>query len=370
MGRGPGVRAASKSSLQIDFRYKGVRCRERISLPPTPANRKYVQRLKATIEHEIATGTFDYAHHFPNSPRARRVGGRDASTPLRDALLSYCETLANQLQPETVDEYRHDAEIIASGLKGKTLEGVTRAEIRQWISTLNLSKKRIDNLLIPLRGTFNQAVEDEIIEASPLAGFKVKRVERPRESIDPFTPQEIRALAGTDLGFLWEFWAWSGLRSGEIIGLEWPDVAPRWESIAIRRAVRVGRTKTPKSAAGTRVVFLVQPARRAVASLKQETSGPVFRNPNTGERWHEDRGLARAFRKACKEVGVRYRYPYQLRHTFATWALSSGENPKWAATQMGHKDMITFFRVYAKWMGTLDPQAGSKMAAAVETKAA
>lgn len=372
MGRGPGVRAASKSSLQVDFRYKGIRCRERISLPPTPANRKYVQRLKATIEHEIATGTFDYAHHFPNSPRARRVGGRDASTPLRDALLSYCEGLANQLQPETVDEYRHDAEIIAGGLKGKTLKSVTRAEIRQWISTLNLSKKRIDNLLIPLRGTLNQAVEDEIIEASPLAGFKVKRIETKRkEVIDPFTPEEIRALARADLGYLWEFWAWSGLRSGEIIGLQWSDLGSDRRSVAIRRAVRVGREKVPKTSSGNRIVELLPAARRALSGIKPSPDEPhIFRNPNTGQRWHEDRALARAFRKACTAVGVRYRYPYQLRHTFATWALSSGENPKWAATQMGHKDMITFFRVYAKWMGTLDPQAGSKMAAAVETKAA
>ena len=55
MGRGPGVRATSASSIQIDFRYKGKRCRERISLPPTPANLKYAKRLKAAIEHEIAT---------------------------------------------------------------------------------------------------------------------------------------------------------------------------------------------------------------------------------------------------------------------------------------------------------------------------
>src|SRR4051812_30657990 len=140
MGRGPGVRTASKSSLQIDFRYKGVRCRERISLPPTPANRKYVQRLKATIEHEIATGTFDYAKHFPDSRRAKLLR-HGSGTDIRTALLAYVDTLANQLQPETVDEYRHDAEIVADGLNGETLGSITRAKVRAWLATRNLSKK-------------------------------------------------------------------------------------------------------------------------------------------------------------------------------------------------------------------------------------
>lgn len=368
MGRGPGVRPTSNSSIQIDFKWRGERCRERISLPPTSANLKYAKRLKATIEHEIATHTFDYAKHFPQSKRAQL---RSDSPTLRASLSAYCDSLVGQLEPETVEEYRHDAEIVAAGLgESATIKSLARRQVRTWVSTLALSKKRIDNLLIPLRGALNQAVEDEEIEASPLAGFKVKRAAAPKETIDPFTPEEVEALGRAELGYLWRFWAWAGLRSGEIIGLEWQDVAPEWKSIAIRRAVRVGRTKTTKSSAGLRVVHLVQPARDAVANYEQATSGPVFRNPNTGERWYEDRALARAFRRDCKAVGVRYRYPYQLRHTFATWALSSGENPSWIAKQMGHSDTMMLFRVYGKWMPSLDPQAGSRMVDAVKSKAA
>lgn len=373
MGRGPGVRAASETSIQIDFRYKGVRCRERISLAPTPANLKYAQRLKATIEHEIATNTFDYARHFPESPRAQVLYTR---TSVRSALFTYCDSLAGQLEPETVDEYRRYAEIVATGIgRDKALAGITRAEIRQWVSALRLSKKRIDNLLIPLRGTLKQALEDEQIKTNPLEGFRVRRISAPKETIDPFTPEEIRKLGAVELGELWQFWAWTGLRSGELIGLQWGAVSSGFEQAHIRQSVRVGREKQPKTRMGTRTVALLpaaQDALRVAAGQSQRVhpSDPVWRNPNTGERWHEDRALARAFRSACRAADVRYRYPYQLRHTFATWALSSGENPKWAATQMGHKDMITFYRVYAKWMPSLDPDAGSKMVSATKVKAA
>jgi len=374
MGRGPGVRAASETSIQIDFRYKGVRCRERIALSPTSANLKYAKRLKATIDHEIAIGTFDYAKHFPRSPR--RFGASGVSTSVRSALLSYCNGLAEQLEPETVDEYRHDAEIVAAGLgKDKTLAGITAQEIRLWVSTLKLSKKRIDNLLIPLRGTFAQALEDGHIKTNPLQGFKVRRVEAPKETIDPFTPDEIGRLGNGDLGELWKFWAWTGFRSGEIIGLEWEHVSSDYSSIHVRQSVRVGREKQPKTRAGTRTLQVLpaaQDALRAAAGQneREHLSGPIWRNPNTGQRWHEDRGLARAFRKACDSAKVRYRYPYQLRHTFATWALSSGENPSWIAKQMGHSDTMMLFRVYGKWMPSLDPDAGSKMVRATKSKAA
>jgi integrase len=35
-----GVRAVSETTIQIDFTFKGRRCRERLKLQPTPANLK------------------------------------------------------------------------------------------------------------------------------------------------------------------------------------------------------------------------------------------------------------------------------------------------------------------------------------------
>lgn len=370
MGRGPGVRATSASSIQIDFRYKGKRCRERISLPPTPANLKYAKRLKAVIGHEIATNVFDYAKHFPESPRAQHRETR-VSTKLLKGLLDYCGTLGGQLQPETVDEYRHDSEIVAKGLgESATLQNLTRAQVRTWVSTLTLSKKRIDNLLIPLRGALNQAVEDGTIQSNPLAGFKIRRTKEAKETIDPFTPAEIEDLSGaTDTGPLWEFWAWSGMRTGEIIALQWGDVDPECGSVNVWRAVRLGREKTTKTTSGTRRLVCLRPSRESLLRLRREGES-VFRNPVNGEGYRSDKQVRVAFHKACGEVGVRYRYPYQLRHTFATWGLSSGENPKWIATYMGHKDVMMLFRIYGKWMASLAQDAGSKMIEATKVKAA
>lgn len=364
MGRGSGVRATSASSIGISFVWKGARYRERIALPPTSRNIKYVQRLKATIEHEIAVGTFDYAKHFPESPRAQ-LQRSGPGTPIAAALRIYLDSLEGQIEPETLYKYRRDARAVEAWFPERTLQNLTRADIRVKVAGLELSRARILNLLTPLRGALEQAVEDEIIETNPLSRFKVRRISAPGEKIDPFTRDEIDRLSRTEIGPVWALWAWTGVRSGEIIGLQWDDVDLEGGCIFIRRAVRVGRTKSPKTESGKRTVRLLPSARAALESMAppNERSGPITRNPNTGERWHEDKTLARAFRKACEAIGVRYRYPYQLRHTFASWALSSGENPLWVAKQMGHANVTMIFRHYGRYMPDMNPDAGQKMTA-------
>lgn len=361
MGRGSGVRATSASSIGISFVWKGVRYRERIALPPTGRNLNYVKRLKATIEHEIATNVFDYGKHFPESPRAdlQRSG---PGTPIDVALRNYLDSLDGQIEPETLYKYRRDARAVSTWFPKSTLQSLTRADLRLKVSGLNLSRQRVLNLLTPLRGALEQAVEDEIIETNPLSGFKVRRVSAPTEKIDPFTREEIDRLGRTELGSLWIFWAWTGLRSGEVIGLQWGDVDDPPSRISIRRAVRVGREKRPKTESGERLVSLL-PAARAVLGVRDrpEAATPIFLDPGSGKRWYEDRSLARAFRKACAAGGVRYRYPYQLRHTFASWALSSGENPLWVAKQMGHRDVTMIFKHYGRYMPDMNPDAGQKM---------
>lgn len=365
------MRATGDKSIQIDFRYQGIRCRERLSLAPTPANLKYAARLKATIEHEIETQTFDYAKHFPESKRARRLaqGCGGEAVPIRRALLNYCSSIAKSVEPETLRDYERDAAIVARWFdKDRTLASLTRKDIRQAVAQQALSRQRISNLLRPLRGAFEQALEDGALKENPLHGFKIRRAGSvPETGIDPFTPEEIDALGRTDGGELWTFWAWTGLRSGELIGLRRPDVDRINWTVTVRRAVRRGRAKAPKTSAGLRTIALLPAARAALERLGD--ADPVFTNPNTGGDWHEAKALNRAFARACRKAKVRRRYAYQLRHTFATWALSAGENPAWIAKQMGHRDVQVIYDHYAKWMGELDNLAGSRMARAVEKRA-
>src|SRR5437867_9700621 len=96
MGRGklatPGVRAPTAQSIEIDFYYRGVRCRERLKLAPTPSNQRYASRLRGEIESRIARGDFNYAEFFPDSPRARILSRRaGAAIKVREVLRKYID---------------------------------------------------------------------------------------------------------------------------------------------------------------------------------------------------------------------------------------------------------------------------------------
>jgi len=122
--------------------------------------------------------------------------------------------------------------------------------------------------------------------------------------------------------------------------------------------------EAPKTTAGRREVKLLGPARDAIHDQKQYTwlaGAEVFQNPQTGNRWTGDQPIRKTlWAWALKRAGVRYRKPYQTRHTFASMMLSAREHPMWVAQQMGHSDWTMIARVYGRWMPEADPSAGAK----------
>ena len=109
---------------------------------------------------------------------------------------------------------------------------------------------------------------------------------------------------------------------------------------------------------------MLRPASEALKQQKQYTwlkGAEIFQNPQTEKRWAGDQSIRKTlWTWALKRGGVRYRKPYQTRHTYASMMLSSGEHPMWVAKQMGHKDWTMIARVYGRWMPDADAGAGSR----------
>ncbi|RZB35948.1 MAG: hypothetical protein SRB2_02613 [Desulfobacteraceae bacterium Eth-SRB2] len=53
---------------------------------------------------------------------------------------------------------------------------------------------------------------------------------------------------------------------------------------------------------------------------------------------------------ALEKAGIKYRAMAQTRHSFATNALSCGENPLWIAKVMGHRNTEMIIKVYGKYV--------------------
>ena len=373
-----GIRAGSDSTIEIDFRYKGERCRERIKLEPTPANLRRASQHRAAILDAIERGTFDYATTFPGSKNAARFAPIPEACGLTvgDYLARWIDSKEQTIKASTAEGYRKAIKgRLIPDLGGILLSELRRPDVRAMCEGMGASNKRISNVLSVLRSALSDAVHDEILEANCINDWTFARNEPPKEEddIDPFSIDEqaaiLSALSGQNRNFS-QFALWTGMRPSEIIALLWTDIDLIRGEAEVRKAVTQaskGKVEKTKTRSGKRFVKLLGPARAAIEAQKEHTflaGKHVFHNPRTGEPWAGDGPIRKTmWEPALKRAGVRYRYPYQCRHTYASMMLSAGENPMWVAKQMGHADWGVIRVRYARWIPDAAPDAGNKVEA-------
>lgn len=374
--RSVGVSAATKASIEIAFTFKGRPCRERVKLPPTRENLTHCRRWRESIQHEIATGTFKYAKHFPNSPRAAWFGERGGEGMTVGQLLdrwmagASSGRLSKTGRPlSKAGRMSYESAIrvhLGPRFGAYAIDNLSADQVRLFLADLDVAPKTENNILTPLRQAYRWAFDEGLIESNPLDRVRAATVER--RDPDPFTVEEIRAIleACTEPQHrsLFQFAFATGLRPSEYIALEWPDVD--WDERIVRvvRARVRGEIKPPKTAAGRRKVDLFELAMAALTKHAQ-TFGVVFLDPETGQPWPDDAPIRRAWTAILKRAGVRYRCPYQTRHTFACMMLSAGEDPTYIAYLLGHADWAMIRKVYARYMPGVRADAGSRGAAAL-----
>ncbi|WP_354308969.1 DUF3596 domain-containing protein [Pseudomonas sp. PvP001] len=373
MGRGGrGVRAVSDTSIEITFMYRGVRCRERITLKPTATNLKKAEQHKAAIEHAISIGHFVYSVTFPGSPRAAKFAPEASRETVNGFLTRWLEAKKKHIASSTFEGYRKMVELrLVPALGDHMLVDLKRKIVRDWLDTLLVSNKTLSNIQSCLRSALNDACDEELIEVNPLAGWTYSRKEAPPkdDDVDPFSPDEQAAILGALNGQarnLVQFALWSGLRTSELVALDWGDVDWIRGEVVISKAMTQaagGVAEVTKTSAGRRSVKLLRPALEALKAQKTHTflaDQEIFQNPRTLERWAGDQPIRKTmWMPAMKKSGVRYRRPYQTRHTYASMMLSAGEHPMWVAKQMGHTDWTMIARVYGRWLPNATSSAGT-----------
>jgi len=153
-----------------------------------------------------------------------------------------------------------------------------------------------------------------------------------------------------------QLWAYTGLRTGELVALRWPRVDFEAGTIRIVETTTERKDKArPKTAAGVRTIPLLPGAREALELMRAYThlgGDRVTVNPRSTRRDHawDDKTLAKVWRAAHKDTGIAYRNPYQLRHTFASQLLSQGESLAYIAKLLGHKTVEIVTRNYARFV--------------------
>jgi len=218
MGRGSGARTASRTSIQISFYYKGVRCRERLKLLPSKANLRYVENLKGEIENAIAKGTFNYAETFPNSTKATMfptVAGD--IIPVKQAIETWLKGIEPQVERSTFIDYRNIVRNhLIPAFGDLKLSELTRTHVKDWAADKDASRKRIANILSPLRQMLSDAVDAEQIAKNPLHGWTYRKRDpvKVRDDVDPFTLEEQTAIIANlpdQAASFFQFAFWNGV---------------------------------------------------------------------------------------------------------------------------------------------------------------
>lgn len=267
---------------------------------------------------------------------------------------------------------------------------------KYFLDTEKLSIKRVSNLITPLRGAITRlvlskklainpfdlveplkkeapplmagAADGDILDA-PLPSDDIGTFIRTEGAPEPFNTDEMTLIISqldAPMANQFTFAFWTGLRTGETIALRVNDLQLDKNRILVRRSLSRGVLKTTKTDK-QRWVNLLPPAKAAIErqlELLKAPGGWVFPNPFTLRRWANDAKITRRWTNALARAGVRYRRPYQTRHTFASMMLSAGENIMYVAQQMGHADWSMLVKVYADWI----PSGGNQPAGSLVSK--
>lgn len=345
------------NSLQLAFTYQGIRCRESLPMPPTKTALKELAQKLQVIKYEIRTGTFDYLKHFPHSKKAcefRKT--RPDRYTIREGLENWLKLAQTKCQHSTIRDYNSAIYHHLIPTFGElTIAELTASMVKEWLAELPCTNKRKNNILIPLRQLYDDLYHDEIIDKNPLS--RVKNLSIDTREPEPFSAEEVSKILmqlQSQEKNLIQFAFWSGLRTSELIALRWQDIDLEQNRLYVRIAKVRGHLKGTKTKSGSREITLQPQAREALLNQQSFTgkqNNCVFHDPRTNQPWKDDQAIRKTiWTPALKKTGIKYRNPYQTRHTFASTLLSRGEQPMFVAQQMGHKDWSMIIKVYGRWI--------------------
>ena len=346
------------------------------------------QALKAAtlFEEEMKTSQFDAANKRITFARYSVLWLKDYATP--------------NLAPKTLDRYKKMLNDRILPLIGHVrLDKLGPLAITRMVNNLKdapradgkkgaLSQKTIQHYYRLVSTMLKTATDWGIIKANPCS--KVKTPHAPRPRVKVYNESEaaalLTALETAPLKYRVLIWLEiaSGLREGEIMGLEWGDVNLDTGTVSVVRTSQylstIGTyTKEPKTEESVRSLSI--PA-NVVDLLKQYKSLQNEARLKLGSLW---KGSDRLFTTWDGQPGHPY-WPgnwltrflkdnnlphcsfHSLRHLNATLAIKAGVPLKNISSRLGHKDITTTANIYAEALKSVDIEAAEKLGAMLDNK--
>jgi integrase len=209
----------------------------------------------------------------------------------------------------------------------------------------------------------------------------------PRAEIESLTQAELRvfldAVRGDRFEAFYVLAISTGMRRGELLGLEWQHIDLDKATLRVQKALqRVdGRLQLvePKSANSRRTLTIPL---LAVEALRERRRRQLEERLAAGSRWVENRmvfttykgtsldhaTVVRSFHRSLESAGLRHQRLHDLRHANATLMLSEGVHPPVVMEMLGHSNIALTLDTYSHVIPALQSDAAALVNAALGRK--
>lgn len=248
----------------------------------------------------------------------------------------------------------------------RKIDTLKPSELALWQNKLleTLSSKSVTNARVIFHGIFEDALRDEIIDKNPFSIVKSPKITAAREN-NPFCKDEIFKILDVIPSNIKCFFAigfFTGLRTGEITALRYSDIDFENNIIKVTKTRNKGIETTPKTKSSNREVDILDvliPYLNEHFKLKTNDDDYMFLTKFKLPYYSASKISLTYWEKALKSLDLVYRNLYQMRHTFASMMISSGEDILWVSSMLGHKNSSITLQVYAKHIKTNKKSRGT-----------
>lgn len=294
---------------------------------------------------------------------------------------AWITTYRSNCKPTTIALYRNTYKRYISPEFGKKqLKALKPEQIQKFLNRMakTYSKSVFGNINFLLYDMLDQAVKNQILVRNPML-YTTRPATKKREKCRALSRPETAAfLAATNENYYYDMFrlaTLTGLRIGEVTGLQWQDVDLKNKELHVRHTL-AWITKTgyflqePKSENSRRTVPLPD---KAVELLRARKIAQGKHRLSYGEHWQPLPGLTnlvfttrygtpidgnnlraemRRVLAGMKEKGTDITWAsfHTLRHTFATRCIEEGMSPKTLQHILGHATLAITMDLYCDVM--------------------
>jgi integrase len=233
-----------------------------------------------------------------------------------------------------------------------------------------LSARRVRYIHVTIRKALKDAVRLQLLSRNVADAAVPPRAVK--TEIEPLTQVQMRSLLnatkGDRLEALYVLAMTTGMRQGELIGLQWKDVDLDGGTLRVNRSVYEGVVSPPKTNAGRRTIRLSKLAVSALrehrvnaAARSERISEWVFPNANGTPIGHQNlhnRSWKPLLCRAGLPHSVRF---HDLRHSCISLLLARGVPVKVVSEMAGHADISVTLSVYGHVLPDMQGTAADGM---------